>query len=546
MFKGHPKGLFVAFFTNMGERFGFYTMIAILAMFLQAKFNLGTDTTGWIYSIFMNSIYALALAGGFLADRTQNYKGVIMIGIVIMFLGYFLLAVPGMGLPFAIFGLLIIAFGNGLFKGNLQALVGQLYDDPKYSKMRDSAFSLFYMGINIGAFFAPSAASGIRSWYLGINGFKYDADLPGLCNQMIYGTLGDTSKLQDLANKVSTAPVADLKAFAEQYINVFSTGYNYAFGIAAAAMLISLVIYFFFRKHLPDRKAMLAKEGKTLEISKAEEKKRMTALFLVFFVVIFFWMSFQQSGLTLTWFARDYTVKEVGNQTNIFFNLFSLLSVIAALYGLVYLVKKSSTMKFRGIGTILFAGGSLCAYLLYKGFPSVNPIEPEIFQQFNPIFIVVLTPVVVAFYAFLRKRNLEPSSPKKIAIGMLLAAVAYAFLAFGSFGLLSPTSLAGMPSPDRVSSYWLINTYLFLTFGELFLSPIGISFVSKVAPPRFQGLMQGGWFAATAIGNQLLVVGSFIWGRFEIWHVWAIFVVCCILSAGFVFAIIKRLESVSE
>lgn len=546
MFKGHPKGLFVAFFTNMGERFGFYTMIAILAMFLQARYNLGTDTTGWIYSIFMNSIYALALLGGFLADRTQNYKGIIMTGVIVMLIGYVLLAIPGMGLPFAIFGLLTIAFGNGLFKGNLQALVGQLYDDPKYSKLRDSAFSVFYMGINIGAFFAPSAASGIRSWYLGINGLKYDADMAGLCNQFLGGTLKDTSVMQKIADGVAGAPVADLTTFAHKYLDVFSTGYNYAFGIAAIAMLISLVIYFIFKKHLPDRKAMLAKDGKMLQMSKAEEKKRMTALFLVFFVVIFFWMSFQQSGLTLTWFARDYTEKHVGNFTNIFFNLFSLLSVIAALYGLVYLFKKRAELKHRGIGALLLVGGSIIAYLIYKGFPLDNPIEPEIFQQFNPIFIVVLTPVVIAFYAYLRKKNLEPSTPKKIAIGMLLAAVAYAFLAFGSFGLMSPTSLGGMPSPDRVSSYWLINTYLFLTFGELFLSPMGISFVSKVAPPRFQGLMQGGWFAATAIGNQLLVVGSFIWTRFDVWHVWGIFVICCILSAAFVFTIIKRLEAVAE
>lgn len=546
MFKGHPKGLFVAFFTNMGERFGFYTMIAILAMFLQAKYNLGTDTTGWIYSIFMNSIYALALLGGFLADRTQNYKGVIMVGIIVMLVGYLLLAIPGMGLPFAIAGLLVIAFGNGLFKGNLQALVGQLYDAPQYSKLRDSAFSLFYMGINIGAFFAPSAASGIRSWYLGINGLKYDADMAGLCNQLLYGNLKDTSVMQKIADGCAGAPVADLSAFAHKYLDVFSTGYNYAFGIAAIAMVISLVIYFVFKKHLPDRKALLSKDSNMLQMSKAEEKKRMTALFLVFFVVIFFWMSFQQSGLTLTWFARDYTVKEVGSGTNILFNLFSLLGVIAALYGIVYLVKKGAAPRIRGIGGALLVAGAAAAYFLFKSFPSINPIEPEIFQQFNPIFIVVLTPVVIVFFAYLRKKNIEPSTPRKIAIGMILAAVAYAILAFGSFGLASPTALAGQPSPDRVSSYWLINTYLILTFGELFLSPMGISFVSKVAPPRFQGLMQGGWFAATAIGNQLLVVGSFIWTRFEVWHVWGIFVVCCVLSAAFVFAIIKRLESVAE
>ena len=215
------------------------------------------------------------------------------------------------------------------------------------------------------------------------------------------------------------------------------------------------------------------------------------------------------------------------------------------LNGFVFLVKKSSTVRHRIIGAVLFAVGAFVAYYLYKGFPRVNPIEPEIFQQFNPIFIVVLTPVVVGFFTFLRKRNMEPSTPRKIAYGMLLAAFAYFVLAFGSFGLISPSVLNGAPSPERVSSLWLINTYLFLTFGELFLSPVGISFVSKVAPPRFQGLMQGGWFAATAIGNQLLFVGSLIWSSFNVWHVWALFVVCCILSAAFVLSIIKRLEAVA-
>ena len=180
MFKGHPKGLYVAFFANMGERFGFYTMMAILVMFLQARFNLSGDTAGIIYSIFYFSIYILALVGGLIADSTQNYKGVILIGIFTMFGGYILMSIPGMGLPFALLGLGTIAFGNGLFKGNLQALVGQMYDNPQYSHLRDNAYSIFYMGINVGAFFAPHAAKGIRSWYLESNGLGYDQDLASL------------------------------------------------------------------------------------------------------------------------------------------------------------------------------------------------------------------------------------------------------------------------------------------------------------------------------------------------------------------------------
>ena len=208
MFQGHPKGLIVAFFSNMGERFGFYTMMAILVMFLQAKYGLAQDEAGWIYSGFYFLIYALALLGGFIADRTQNYKGTILTGIVIMFAGYVLMAIPGMGLPFAVFGLFTIALGNGLFKGNLQALVGQMYDDPAYSKLRDSAYSLFYMGINIGAVFAPNAARYIRTWYLGTQGYGYDADLPALCHQQLAGKLADAGR-PPAAGRPGLGPAGD-------------------------------------------------------------------------------------------------------------------------------------------------------------------------------------------------------------------------------------------------------------------------------------------------------------------------------------------------
>jgi POT family proton-dependent oligopeptide transporter len=543
VFKGHPRGLIVAFFANMGERFGFYTMMAILVLFLQAKFGLKADQAGWIYGVFYFLIYALALVGGFIADRTQNYKGTIMTGIIVMFAGYVLLAIPGMGLPFAIFGLFIIAFGNGLFKGNLQALVGQMYDDPAYSKLRDSAFSLFYMGINIGAVFAPNAARAIRTWYLGSQGFGYDADLPALCHQYLRGDMANVAALQELANKVSGRDVADLGAFVTSYIGAFSTGYNYAFGIAAVAMLVSLATYVGFKGLLPDRRQQVAQGTASISMPWEEEKKRLVALGLVFLVVIFFWMSFHQNGLTLTYFARDYTAKQVGPLTYLIFDIKGLLLIAAVIVGLVFLVQKGATAGKRALGAGMAAAGAVLAYLLHGSYGEENLIEPEIFQQFNPYFVVFLTPVVVAFFAWLRARNLEPSTPRKIGIGMVLAAVAFLVMVASSISLLSPAELGGAVSPDRVSPYWLISTYLILTVAELFLSPMGISFVSKVAPPRFQGLMQGGWLGATALGNQLLVVGSLMWVRFEVWQVWATFVVCCLISAAFIFSILRRLES---
>lgn len=272
MLKNHPKGLLVAFFANMGERFGFYTMMAILVLFLQARYGLAADKAGEIYSWFYFAIYALALVGGILADSTRKYKTVILFGIIIMFAGYILMAVPGMSLTFVVIALFTIAFGNGLFKGNLQAVVGQMYDNPQYSKWRDTAYMIFYMGINVGAFFAPYAANGIRNWWLKTNGFMHDASIPALCHQFTGGQITDPAKLQEfqtLADKVNMAgPVTDLGAFADSYLNVFSRGYNYAFGIAAVAMVISLLVYVFFNKLLPNKEKPVkatAESANTLE-----------------------------------------------------------------------------------------------------------------------------------------------------------------------------------------------------------------------------------------------------------------------------------------
>jgi POT family proton-dependent oligopeptide transporter len=609
MLKNHPKGLLVAFFSNMGERFGFYTMMAILVLFLQAKYGLSAEKAGGIYSWFYFSIYALALVGGILADATKKYKLVILAGIIIMFAGYVIMAVPGMTLTITVIGLMTIALGNGLFKGNLQAVVGQMYDDPRYSKLRDTAFMIFYMGINVGAFFAPYAANKMRNWWLEVNGFAHDGSLPALCHQYINGTLADTGIFQQLADKVSlSGPVTDLGSFASQYLEVFAKGYNYAFGIAAVGMVISLIVYIIFNKLLPNKEvkgatistekidfkpvpliaALLAigvtafglhfiKEvGWTAGFafglfagfvtwifmsSRKEERARISALVLVFVVVIFFWMSFHQNGLTQTLFARDYTVKQVGIFTNLFFTLPSMLAVIASIAGIVMLFYRNLKSSSKIIGAVmLLLGLWLIMFFtygfdpttllgrLFNSFSQMNAIEPEVFQSFNPLFIVALTFPVMAAFGWLNKKGIEPSTPKKIGIGMIIAALGFVIILVASIGAPSPLSLNGLPAADadRVSPYWLMSSYLVLTIAELFLSPMGLSFVSKVAPSRFQGLMQGGWLLATAVGNKLLFVGTLLWDKVELSTLWLVFIVCCLLSAAFIFSILKRLEKAAS
>ena len=212
MFKGHPKGLIPAALSNMGERFGYYIMNAVLLLFLCSKFGLSDSTAGLIYSVFYSSIYILALVGGIIADRTQDYKGTIQKGLLVMALGYILLSIPVTAtsgnlswlLPFTCVALALIAFGNGLFKGNLQAIVGQMYDNleaeeakkgPEALELakskRDSGFQIFYVFINIGGLIAPFVAPLLREWWLKANGFLYNANLPELCHKVLNGTIGD-------------------------------------------------------------------------------------------------------------------------------------------------------------------------------------------------------------------------------------------------------------------------------------------------------------------------------------------------------------------
>ncbi len=544
MFKGHPKGLIVAFFANMGERFGFYTMMGILVFYLTANM-LSESNAGVVYSVFYALIYGLALVGGIVADRTMNYKGTIFVGLVTMLGGYVLMTIPGFGLIFTLIALFVIAFGNGLFKGNLQAVVGQMYDDPKYAHLRDRAFSVFYMGINIGALFAPSVAAGIINWFIKSEGFTRNNELPALIHKYQDGLLGDITPLQMLASEVSGVEVSvdQLSEFSTNYLAAYSAGFNYAFGAAALTMVVSFVVYTIFKNKLPDIKKKVAKEGEEIvEMSKAETKQRLTALFLVFGVVIFFWMAFHQNGLTMNFFARDYTETSVGWH-QLIFNIWSLLSIVIGIFGLSSLLNSASSMKSRIIGAFvaLIAGGAV--YYFYSSNAEVNPISPEIFQHFNPTMIVLLTPIIVGLFAWLNKRNMEPSAPRKIGIGMIIAALGFVILMVGSFGLDMFKDLT--PESPRVSSYWLISTYFTLTIAELFLSPMGISFVSKVSPPKYQGLMQGGWLGATALGNQMLWVGSYFYERVAIWQVWAIFIVFSILAAAFIFSMMKKLEKVS-
>lgn len=548
MFKNQPAGLYVLSLANTGERFGYYTMLAIFLLFLQAKFGFDSTVSGQIYAIFLATVYFMPLVGGWLADKWSFSKCVVT-GICVMFAGYAVMAIPTdirstTSLVILCGALVLIACGTGLFKGNLQVMVGDLYNEARYSGQRDAAFSLFYMAINIGSMFAPMAATAMCNIALKGQNLVYNADLPALCNKFL-----DSADPSVAASIVKTAAAEGMTVgenvgeWCTTYISTLSTGYSYAFAVACFSLIVSFLIYFLGRRsyaHILTGKKADKKTAANVgpELTPAQTKARVTALLLVFAVVIFFWMVFHQNGATLTEFAKSCTAPEASGWSRIGFNVWALLSIAVGVYALFGFFQ-SKTVKGRGICAVLLAAVAGALWYFYNSTPNpVLGIQPQQYQQFNPFYVVALTPVSLAIFGWLASKKKEPSAPRKIGYGMIMAAVAY--------GVMTVGSLAIVGTSGAVSPNWLISTYLLLTFAELLLSPMGISFVSKVAPPKLKGSMMGGWFAATAIGNYLVSIPMILWGKIPTYLVWIILIVICLVSAGFIFSIMKKLEAATN
>ena len=552
MFEGQPKGLYALALANTGERFGYYTMLAIFTLFLQAKFGFSAATTSTIFGGFLAAVYFMPLVGGVLADKF-GYGKMVTSGIVIMFAGYVLLSIPtsaeaGKMMMFG--ALALIAVGTGLFKGNLQVMVGNLYDAPEYKAKRDTAFSIFYMAINIGAMYAPTAATKVTNYILAKSGLSYVPQIPSLAHQFLNGNITPENEATLKALQSAQGFVGDTAAFCSTYIEKLSEAYNYGFAVACVSLIFSIIIYYAFRstfKHA-DYNSKQAKPANVVEeeLTPAQTKERITALLLVFAVVIFFWMAFHQNGLTLTFFARDYTVQSITGVDRLGFDIINLTLLLVVVYSL-FSVFQSKTGKGKGISAAVILASLGLLGLNYSSMDTELSILPQIFQQFNPFFVIALTPVSLAVFGALAKKGKEPSAPRKIGIGMLIASIGFLIMAVGSIGLPTPAELEtnGIDSSALVSPNLLISTYLVLTFAELLLSPMGISFVSKVAPPKYKGSMMGLWFVATAIGNYLVAIIGYLWGGMELWMVWSVLIVCCLVAALFIFSIMKRLEKVA-
>ena len=435
----HPKGLYVLFATEMWERFSFYTMLAMFALYMRDTTGQGfawsVDSTQALVSNYLMFVYASPLVGGWIADKKIGYRKAVMIGGLFFMAGHLLLSFRSIGIVYAALTCLVI--GNGFFKPNVSAMVGNLYQEG--SHLKDRAYNIFYMGINVGAFLAPVVATFVQGRW----------------------------------------------------------GYHPAFAVAAFGMLISVVILWKAKKYVEGADHPVSKGAKTVAntaavavdappasasrqnpIDAIPDWKRIGALIVIFLIVIVFWMVFHQNSTTITYWGDENTDWAVS-----------------------------------GI----------------------------ISNAINPAWVILLTFPLIGFWKWLDSKGLEPSTPTKMVFGMLMTALA--FFVFFIAAKIGEASVAPGANPYALGAYkvsplWLLGAYGILTLGELMLSPMGLSLVSKVAPIRMRGLMMGGWFVATAIGNKLTQIGQ-LWDDWLHSSFW-IFLSACALVMAFVLLILLR------
>ncbi|MBN1559437.1 peptide MFS transporter [candidate division KSB1 bacterium] len=505
MLKNHPKGLMVLFFTEMWERFGYYLMLGIFYLYMTdapggGGMGLPLEKAADIVGTYLALVYLTPFIGGLLADRILGYRLAIFLGGGLMAAGYLGLALPGWT-AFWI-SLLLIILGNGFFKPNISTLVGNLYSSDQFRGLKDSGYNIFYMGINIGAFVCNFVAAYLRNNY----GWGYAFAAAGI--GMIIGLVwfaGGQKSVRDVdvrkPQKAEDMPL--LRIFAIVLLpavvfgvigwllpgNIFSSDSTDAFILGS----IPVVVFYF---------SLWWRASK-------EDKSSIAALLSIFGVVIIFWAIFHQNGSALTIWAENYTDRRLPRWVEPIADKLGMVEKVSVYPQEVNLNGQDAMPigePHLGIGADPY----------FKNVPqqewpsqgeSLKLISTEIFQSVNPFFVVFLTPVAVAFFALLRRARKEPSTPGKIGWGLFITALSTLVMVGAVF--------ASQNGAQKSSPGWLIGTYAIITVGELFLSPMGLSLVSKLSPPRLTALMMGGWFLATSLGNKLSGVLASLWNMYE-------------------------------
>lgn len=536
--KNHPKGLIVLFFTEMWERFGYYLMLGILLLYLTdgVKGGMGLDKkeASDIVGTYLGLVYLTPFLGGLLADRILGYRKAILIGGVLMSAGYFGLAIPNMT-AFWISVLLIIV-GNGFFKPNISTLLGNLYSNNQYKDQKDAGYNIFYMGINVGAFICNFVAAYMRNEY----GWGYAFGAAGVgmligVAWFLYGT--KHIKDADIKKPAGENDLAVSKVLLYVFLpaiafgalgwfipgNIFGTDSTDAFIIACIPVIIFYI------------NLMMRAEK--------QERAQIASLLSIFAVVIVFWAVFKQNASALTTYAETYTDRAIPQTVQPIVKPFGMVQTVSTdtaeypKYDEQFrLVKDSAGNKVLVQGPHPYFQ-NLPKEKWPKEGNELKLYSTEIFQSVNPFFIVILTPLVLSFFAYLKMRGKEPSTPAKIAYGLLITGLSTLVMV----GAVYSTDL----TQDKSSAIWLIGCYGVVTIGELFLSPIGLSLVSKVAPVRITSLMMGGWFLATSIGNKLSGVLSSLWDNYEnkVNFFYVNFIACALAGLA-IFAMLKWLRGI--
>ncbi len=471
---GHPVGLFILFFTEMWERFSYYGMRALLVLYLVEEINSDNPGLGWeadeagnLYGLYTMLVYITPILGGIIADKILGFRKAITTGAILMSLGHFALAFEPMPAFYLGLGLLIV--GNGFFKPNISSIVGQLY--PEGSEKKDSGYTIFYQGINVGAFLGS----------------------------ILCGYLAETM------------------------------GWHYGFGLAGIFMVIGMIQFQLSQKmfgkiglppkpkdgevigNLEDNQDIIdsIQETKKKGLTKVESQRLIVVGVLAFFS-IFFWAAFEQAGSSMNIFASEYTNRDLAGSGIVIFKIISSLVFILPIVILFWLFlgtamklgkKYAGAMSFMGLSVLILT--LLMGYVIYEQYIKESVEIPATwFQSLNALFIFTLAPLFSFVWAQLARTKINPNGPQKFAIGLVLLGLGFIPMVIGSADFIGDSQ-----GVEKASMIFLVLAYLLHTMGELSLSPVGLSYVSKLSPVRLVGLMFGIWFFASAMGN--MVAGAF-------------------------------------
>ena len=547
MWKNHPKALPFLFLSEMWERFGYYLMIGIFTLYLkdvESGFAMTEKESSDLYGTFIALVFLTPFIGGLVADRYFGYKKSIVLGGLMMGLGYFMMGIHSLTMLYIAMTLVIV--GNGFFKPNISTLLGNFYDEERFKDKKDEGYNIFYMGINVGAFICNFFGAALQI----LLGWQYAFMAAGLgmfigVIVFLLGTKHYGDKTEKKGIQEGDMPFSKIVLYILVPSIVFGVIGWMIKGVASATNLDSAifgsdstdafifacipVVYFY---------------GSLYFKAKVEEKRQIGALLSIFAVVILFWAVFKLNGSALTTWADRYTNREITGTTKAVFNGLKLSKDVeykkdsTELYDASFRLQKENKKVLKTVDYPIYFRNVAEDKKPIEG-SKVTIWATNLSQSINPAWVIILTPLIVAFFTFLRSRKKEPSTPTKIAFGLLISAL--------SVLVMVAAVHIGGNGAEKVSVWWLVANYGIITIGELFLSPMGLSIVSKLSPKNITALMMGGWFLSTSIGNKLSGVLASMWDTYDdkanfFWINFSLLMFATVLM----FALVKNLNKVMK